>query len=76
MSQIVRDTRFTVRLSDEEKAELEQLSEQLKLDKSATVRHALKALSQQQIKLDFGVFTTLHQQHIPIQFNLKESNEL
>lgn len=76
MSQIARDNRFTVRLSDEEKAELEQLSKQLELDKSATVRHALKSLSQQQIRLDSGVFTTIHQQHIPIQFKPEESDEL
>lgn len=76
MSQIVRDNRFTVRLSDNEKAELEQLSIQLKLDKSATVRRALRLLSSRQAQLQSGVFSTLQQQHIPIEFNHKESHEL
>jgi len=74
---IVRDNRFTVRLSDDEKSELEQLSDQLQLDKSATVHHALKLLSVRQTHLKAGVFTALNQQQpIPIQFDLKESDEL
>lgn len=76
MSQIVRNNRFTVRLSDDEKAELDRLSDHLELDKSATVRHALKLLSARNTSVQAGVFTTIHQQHIPIQFNYKESNEL
>ena len=77
MSQIVRDNRFTVRLSDEEKAELEQLSDHLQFDKSATVRHALKRLSISQTSLNTGVFTAFNQQQpIPIQFDHKESDDL
>lgn len=77
MSQIVRDNRFTVRLSDEEKVELEQLSDRLQLDKSATMRHALKQLSTRQPHLKAGVFTAFNQQQsIPIQFDHKESDEL
>lgn len=76
MSQIARDNRFTVRLSDEEKVELKQLSDRLQLGKSATVRHALRLLSRQNMRLKAGVFTTLHQQHIPIQFDHEESDEL
>jgi hypothetical protein len=75
MSQIIRDIRFSVRLSDDEKAELNKLSDQLNLDKSATVRYALKLLSQSQIRPNIGIFTTLQQQEIPIQFNDKESHD-
>ena len=74
---IARNNRFTVRLSDDEKSELEQLSEQLHLDKSATVRHALKQLSIRQTHLKAGIFTALNQQQpIPIQFDHKESDDL
>lgn len=78
MSQITRDNRFTVRLSDDEKADLGQLSDQLQLDKSATVRHALKLLSQSQSRMrpNTGVFTTVNQQEILIQVDHKESHEL
>jgi predicted transcriptional regulator len=75
MSQITRDIRFSVRLSDDEKAELNKLSDSLNLDKSATVRHALKLLSQSQIRPNIGIFTTLQQQEIPIQFDHKESHD-
>lgn len=76
MSQITRDNRFTVRLSDDEKADLGQLSDQLQLDKSATLRHALKLLSQSRIRPSTGVFTTVNQQEILIQVDHKESHEL
>ena len=48
---VVRDTSFTVRLSAEEKAELEQLAEQWGLDKSATVRRALQLASNERQSL-------------------------
>ena len=74
---IARDNRFTVRLSDDEKSELEHLSDQLHLDKSATVRRALKLLSARQTHLKTGVFTALNQQQpMPIEFDHKESDEL
>lgn len=43
---VARDTSFTVRLSAQEKAELEALAEQWGLDKSATVRRALQIAAQ------------------------------
>lgn len=73
---IARDNRFTVRLSDAEKADLEQLSAQLELDKSATIRRALKFLCRKRTHPQSGVFTTLDDQQFPIQFNRKESHEL
>jgi predicted transcriptional regulator len=75
MSQIVRDNRLTVRLSEDEKSELKNLADQLKLDKSATVRHALKVMSQDQTRPQSGVFTTVNQQEILIQFDHKESHD-
>jgi len=39
---VIRDYSFTVRLSAEERAQLEALSAQFNLDKSATVRRALQ----------------------------------
>jgi hypothetical protein len=75
MSQVARDNRLTVRLSDGEKVELKKLSDHLKLDKSATVRYALKTLLQDQTRPQSGVFTTLNQQEILIQFDYKESHD-
>lgn len=75
MSQIVRDNRLTIRLSDDEKADLEQLSGHLKLDKSATVRYALKTLLQDRTRPQSGVFTTVNQQEILVQFDHKESHD-
>ena len=75
MSQIVRDNRFTVRLSDDEKAELDRLSDRMNLDKSATVRHALKSFSKKQIRPQAGVFMTTKQLQFPIQFDSKETDE-
>lgn len=43
---VVRDYSFTVRLSSDERAELEALATQWGLDKSATVRHALQMAAQ------------------------------
>lgn len=46
---VVRDSSFTVRLSAEERAQLDTLASQWGLDKSATLRRALQlALSQHQ----------------------------
>ena len=43
---VVRDYSFTVRLSADERAELEALAAQWRLDKSATVRRALQMAAQ------------------------------
>jgi hypothetical protein len=75
MTPITRNNRFTLRLSDDEKAELEQLSNHLNLDKSATVRHALKSFSKKKIRPQAGVFMTTNQLQFPIQFDSKETDE-
>jgi len=75
MTPITRNNRFTLRLSDDEKAELEQLSDHLNLDRSATVRHALKSFSKKQIRPQAGVFMTTKQLQFPIQFDSKETDE-
>ena len=75
MSQIIRDNRLTVRLSDDEKAQLAQLSDQLGLDKSATVRHALKSLTHTQVRPQSGIFTVSNQLQIPIHFDHQESHD-
>ena len=57
---VVRDTSFTVRLSAEEKAELEGLAEQWGLDKSATARRALQLASNERQSLpQSGYFLAL-----------------
>lgn len=43
---VIRDYSFTVRLSADERAELEALASQWELDKSATVRRALQMAAQ------------------------------
>jgi hypothetical protein len=57
---ITRDCSFTVRLSREEKAELETLADQFGMDKSAAVRRALKqAMSDQRTLAHTGCFVTV-----------------
>lgn len=57
---VVRDYSFTVRLSADERAELEALAAQWGLDKSATVRRALQmALSERQSLPQSGHFVAL-----------------
>ena len=75
MTPITRNNRFTLRLSDDEKGELEQLADHLNLDKSATVRQALKSFSKRKIRPQAGVFMTTNQLQFPIQFDSKESDE-
>jgi len=75
MITITRNNRFTLRLSDDEKVELEQLADHLNLDKSATVRQALKSFSKKQIRPQAGVFMTTNQLQFPIQFDSKETDE-
>ena len=75
MTSITRNKRFTLRLSDDEKVELEQLADHLNLDKSATVRQALKSFSKRKIRPQAGVFMTTKQLQFPIQFDNKETDE-
>ena len=75
MTPINRNNRFTLRLSDDEKADLERLADHLNLDKSATVRQALKSFSKKQIRPQAGVFMTTNQLQFPIQFDNKETDE-
>lgn len=57
---VARDYSFTVRLSADERAELEALAAQWALDKSATVRRALQmALSERQPLPQSGHFVSL-----------------
>jgi hypothetical protein len=57
---VVRDYSFTVRLSADERAELEALASQWGLDKSTTVRRALQmALSARQHLPQSGHFVAL-----------------
>lgn len=57
---VVRDYSFTVRLSADERAELEALAMQWGLDKSSTVRRALQtALSERQRLPQSGHFVAL-----------------
>lgn len=75
MTPITRNKRFTLRLSDDEKVELGQLADQLNLDKSETVRQALKSFSKRKIRPQAGVFMTTNQLQFPIQFDNKETHE-
>ena len=72
---IIRDCSFTVRLSQEEKAELETLAEQFGMDKSAAVRRALKqALSGQQTLARKGCFVTVGASDARFPIRLKGGN--
>lgn len=68
---IKRTTSITVRLSVDEKAQLEQAAAQRGVDKSVLVRRALRELAQPISALSLtGVFTPLHAAHLtlPIHF--------
>ena len=67
MSATKRKHSITVRLSSEEQAQLEALSEQLDLDKSATMRHALAQIVSAPALPQTGCFSPLDTQTlIPI----------
>ena len=69
---ISRDYSFTVRLSPEEKAELEQLADRFKLDKSATVRRVLQltlATSKSTLS-DTGLFVPLRAEELAFSVRL------
>ena len=62
---ITRDYSFTVRLSSEERAQLEALAAQWNLDKSATVRHALQtALYERQRLPQSGCFVAVQPEEV------------
>jgi len=62
---VVRDYSFTVRLSAEERAQLEALAGQLNLDKSATVRRALQmALADRQRLPQTGHFVSVQAEEV------------
>ena len=76
---ITRDYSFTVRLSPEEKAHLEQLAERFNLDKSATVRRALQlALMTSKATLtETGLFVPLRAEDLvfPVRLSGKDADE-
>ena len=75
---VVRDYSFTVRLSAEERAELETLASQWGLDKSATVRRALQmALSERQHLPQSGHFVALQPEAIsfPVRLSGKAADD-
>ena len=75
---VVRDYSFTVRLSSDERAELEALAAQWGLDKSATVRRALQmALSERQRLPQSGHFVALQPEAVsfPVRLSGKAANE-
>jgi hypothetical protein len=76
---ITRDYSFTVRLSSEEKAHLEQLAERFNLDKSATVRRALQlALMTSKATLtETGLFVPLRAEDLafPVRLSGKDADE-
>lgn len=62
---VIRDYSFTVRLSAEERAQLEALAAQWNLDKSATVRRALQmALSERQRLPQSGRFVVVQTEDV------------
>lgn len=74
---IVRDYSFTVRLSAEERAQLEALAGQWNLDKSATVRRALQmALSERQHLPQSGRFVAVQTEDVifPVRLSGKAAN--
>lgn len=75
---ITRDYSFTVRLSPEEKTELEQLADRFKLDKSATVRRALQltlATSKSTLS-ETGLFVPLRAEELafPVRLSGKDAD--
>lgn len=75
---VVRDYSFTVRLSAEERAELETLASQWGLDKSATVRRALQmALSERQHLPQTGHFVALQPEAVsfPVRLSGKAADD-
>lgn len=74
---IIRDYSFTVRLSAEERAQLEALAAQWGLDKSATVRRALQmALTERQSLPQNGHFVALQPEEVtfPVRLSGKAAN--
>ena len=74
---VARDYSFTVRLSADERAELEALAAQWGLDKSATVRRALQmALSERQRLPQSGHFVALQPAVVsfPVRLNGKAAD--
>lgn len=74
---ITRDYSFTVRLSADERAQLEALAAQLKLDKSATVRRALQmALAERQRLPQSGRFVVVQTEDVtfPVRLSGKAAN--
>ena len=76
---ITRDYSFTVRLSPEEKAHLEQLSERFNLDKSATVRRALQLtlMTSKAALTETGLFVPLRSEDLafPVRLSGKDADE-
>lgn len=76
---ITRDYSFTVRLSPEEKAHLEQLSERFHLDKSATVRRALQLtlMTSKATLTETGLFVPLRAEDLvfPVRLSGKDFDE-
>lgn len=74
---VIRDYSFTVRLSAEERAQLEALAAQWGLDKSATVRRALQmAPAGGQPLPAVGCFVPLHVEDVafPVRLSGKAAN--
>jgi hypothetical protein len=75
---VIRDYSFTVRLSADERAELEALAMQWGLDKSATVRRALgMALAARQRLPQSGHFVSLQPEAVsfPVRLSGKARDE-
>lgn len=69
---VIRDYSFTVRLSSDERAELEALATQWGLDKSATVRRALQtAFSERQSLPQSGHFVRLQPEAVSFPVRLR-----
>jgi uncharacterized protein (DUF2336 family) len=74
---ITRDYSFTVRLSAEERAQLDALAAQWNMDKSATVRRALQmALSERQRLPQAGHFVAVQPEEVsfPVRLSGKVAN--
>jgi hypothetical protein len=76
---ITRDYSFTVRLSPEERAYLEQLAQHFDLDKSATVRRALQLTlaSSKTALTETGLFVPLRAEELafPVRLSGKDADE-
>jgi len=76
---VTRDYSFTVRLSPEEKAHLEQLSERFNLDKSATVRRALQLtlMTSKATLTETGLFVPFRAEDLafPVRLSGKDADE-